>query len=122
LILRRYTFLLDGLGALVSAALTGGILPQWTDWVGLSPEVFRMLAVPPMGFAAYSLACFARNAGRSWLLGIIAANLGYCAVSATVCFVSEEITALGRAVLAGEMLVVGGVVALEVWVYRKSDA
>lgn len=106
----RNIFLLDGTGALVSAAFTGVILSLFG------------LALLPAIYAIYSLSCFVFiKTIKPWMLQIImAANLFYCVVSGVVIFTQPDLTAWIHLLLGIEILIVLAVVAIEWTVYRKA--
>ena len=120
----RTIFLLDGLGAAVSVVVSGVLLPIYAEALGLSPLLLQSFAALAFAFMLWSLSCrfLVRRIRRWMLLVIIAANLLYCLLSGAVLVFHENITGLGRAVLLGEILVVLGVVALEIKVYRENFA
>jgi hypothetical protein len=79
-------FLVDGLGALLTASFTYLLMTFFMDWVGLPYEVLRILALVALGMAAYSLSChfFLKGNKRNWLNGIILANLLYVLATAVL--------------------------------------
>lgn len=115
----RTIFLFDGLGAVLSALLTGLVLPRLG--LGLPAEVFYGLAAFPVVYSIYSMTCFRVTVIKPWmLLGVIAANSLYCVVSGLVLLRSTTITPWGQVVLLGEIAVVLAVVAIETHVYRRA--
>lgn len=119
---KRSIFLLDGVGAFVSAIFTGLILPLFSQWIGLPTWALYSLAVLPLIYGIYSLSCFwlIKTASPIMLKTVILANLFYCLVSGVVIFIFPEITIWGRLLLGGEILIVLGVVAIELRVYRNA--
>jgi hypothetical protein len=115
-------FLLDGSGAVLSAVVTGLLLPSFSGLLGLAPNAFYSLAVFPLIYAVYSFSCFFLvNQKKPWmLLTIIVANLFYCVVSASVLLLSKTITSWGRGLLVMEIVVIIAVVAFELHVYQKN--
>ena len=76
-------FLIDGLGAIVSALLLFLILGNFEFFFGMRKSVIDKLAILPIAFSIYSLSCYFINA-KNWrvLLKIIAvANILYCCLS-----------------------------------------
>jgi hypothetical protein len=115
----RSVFLLDGCGAVVTAALLVFLLAPLERHFGMPVFVLRPLAYIAGAFALYSLGCFSLfptlAARASALLTVIAlANSLYC-VATLVMLVAHRahITALGVAYFIGESLIVGTIVALE---------
>lgn len=117
----RTIFLFDGIGAMLSFLLTGLILPNFSDVLGLSKELIYSLAVFPAVYMVFSLSCyrFVRKIKNWMLLAIILANLAYCLVSGSLLIFHEGLTDLGKYLLSAELLLVMGVIALEIKVYRK---
>lgn len=117
----RSIFLLDGVGALASAILTGIILPVFSHWIGLPLKIIYCLALFPLAYGIFSLSCFwFVKTIKTWMLKtIIIANLFYCLVSSLVIFEFPSLTSLGSLLLIAEIIIIFGVVALETKVYRK---
>lgn len=118
----RSIFLFDGVGALVSAVFTGVVLPLLSQWVGLPLWSLYGLAIFPVIYAVYSLSCYwFSKTIKSWMLKtIVMANLFYCVIAGIVIFVFPDITLWGRLFLTAEILIIFGVVAIELKVYRKA--
>ena len=116
----RNIFLLDGLGAAMSALATGLILPLFTAWTQLPPTICSALAVPGVIFAVYSLSCysFVKRILPWMLLAIILANLAYCLLAVSTVLILDGVSVWGRAYFVGEAFIVVGVVMLEWKVYR----
>ncbi len=89
-------FLLDGLGAVVSALSLGLLLPYFNEYVGIPRQTLYTLAVPAVFFALYSLSCYFAKVERwrLFLRGIAVANLLYCCVT-IVLMLSHFITLTG---------------------------
>lgn len=102
-------FLLDGIGAMVSAVMLGLVLPMLQDLIGMPKEVLYYLASAAVFFAIYSLSCAAIGP-RKWptFLRIIAfINLTYCVVSvALVYYYYPQLTKLGIAYFIIEKIIV----------------
>jgi len=121
----RTLFLLDGAGALVTALLVGVVLPMLGEHIGTPRPVLRALALTASLFAAYSLACAALRPTRwpGYLRGIALANAGYCAVTAAVLIrFRATLHPLDWIYFAGEIVVVGALVTLELAVARAAAA
>lgn len=117
-------FLLDGIGAVLSACFTGLILIRYSLFLGISVSMLQTLSLLPAAYAFYSLSCyFFTTKTKAWmLLTIICANLFYCLVSLGVILLRERITWRGQLLLAAEIIVVLLVVLIEVNVYRKFNS
>ncbi|MFN8790807.1 MAG: hypothetical protein ACK5Y2_05050 [Bdellovibrionales bacterium] len=111
-------FLIDGVGALVSAAFLGFVLPVLD--IGLSTEVLGALAFVALIFAGYSLSCFYfRKNPRPWLAVIIAGNTLYALMTAwLVASDFDSLSFLGRLYFIGEIAVLVGMVYVELTVLR----
>jgi hypothetical protein len=117
---QRNIFLFDGLGALLSTLVTGFVFLIFSEALGLPPSLLHCLAVLPLVFIIYSLCCsrLAKQIKPWMLLGIAIANLFYCLVSGGIILFYESITAMGMALLGGEIAVVLAIVAVELKLYR----
>ena len=115
-------FLLDGIGATLSSMTTGLILPLFSEWIGLSTMILRLLGLIGFVFAVYSLTYFSlvKSPRPSMLLTIIFANSLYCVLTLSIALLSSELSALGRAYFLGEVAIIAGVVFMETRVYRNS--
>ncbi|MCB9038886.1 MAG: hypothetical protein H6557_19915 [Lewinellaceae bacterium] len=94
----RKLFLIDGLGALLSAFLLGVVLVQWEHIFGMPPRVLYPLAAIAGAFAVYSLSChwFPTQNHGPFLKGIAIANLLYCCLTlGLVVYWYPQLTALG---------------------------
>lgn len=120
----RNIFLLDGVGALLSAGFTGLILIRYSLFLGLSVSLLQSLSLVALGFAAYSLTCyFFVTKTKLWMLAaIMLANLSYGLISLLIILTKDFITWRGKLVLVSEIVVVLLVVFLEFGVFRKMKA
>jgi hypothetical protein len=113
----RRVFLLDGFGALLTAAGLLLVLMRFERSFGVPAGVIAPLAA--VVFALYSLSCWAvyRQVGRrprAFLVAIALANAGYCIVTWALAFAHRaEVTPLGFAYFAAESVIVTLVVTLE---------
>lgn len=73
-------FLLDGIGAIVSAVLLFGLVGTFEGFFGMPREIIIPLTIIPVLYAIYSFSCFLLLKQRfSRFLKIIGiANLSYC--------------------------------------------
>lgn len=112
----RTLFIVDGVGALVTALLVGVVLPTLREHIGMPRPVLRALALTAAVFAAYSLTCAATGPTRwpRYLRTIAVANAMYCVVTAGCLFYFRARLAVGDWIyFVGEIVVVGTLVALE---------
>ena len=105
----KMLFLIDGLGALLSAFLLGVVLVRFESLFGMPREALYILAALPCFFAVYDLFCYWRVT-RGWspyLKGIAIINLLYCCIS--IGFVIHHfpsLTYLGLLYFVGELIIV----------------
>ena len=112
----KLVFLLDCLGALLSAFLLGVALPSFQPIFGMPRQILYSLAALAGLFAIYSFwnyRWFKEN-WRPYLRGIAIVNLLYCCLTAAlVIYFREELTKLGLLYFLLEMVVIMVVVILE---------
>ncbi|GAA4033619.1 hypothetical protein GCM10022409_17390 [Hymenobacter glaciei] len=113
-------FLVDGLGAVLSAVGLGLVLPALEPAVGVPARVLHLLAVLASGLAAYSLRCYWRPPATwpPWLKGIAWANLLYGGLTVALLLGrAPNLTAWGGAYFGLELTVV---VLLACWELRMA--
>jgi hypothetical protein len=115
-------FLIDGLGAILSAFLLGVVLVKLERFFGIPASTLYFLAILPIFFAIFDFYCFLnkiKNVGDS--LKIIATlNLLYCFLSLGLAvYHIDTITSLGWAYLLIEVLIVASLAILELEVARS---
>lgn len=91
-------FLIDGIGAVLSAFLLGIILVRFEHVFGMPRRALYFLSVFPCIFALYDLTCYLLNSEKSKvLLKIIAfLNIAYCFISIPFIFkYYQNLTYLG---------------------------
>jgi phosphatidylglycerophosphate synthase len=112
----RKLFLIDSLGALLSAVMLGFILPRFEEMFGAPPNVLWCLSFIACVFSIYSFACFLYKKGN-WrpymkLLGII--NLMYCVITiGLIIYLYPKLTTLGLMYFVVEIIVIAGLAGLE---------
>lgn len=105
----RKLFLTDALGAVLTVALTVGVLAPWSQWFGMPAVALYKLAMAGSVFALYSFGCllFVRRNFSPFLRIIALANLGYCVATVALCVVYRtQVTTLGLAYFIGECVVI----------------
>ncbi|NRB48861.1 MAG: hypothetical protein HRU41_14390 [Saprospiraceae bacterium] len=117
----RKLFLIDGMGALLSAFLLGVVLVNLEPIFGIPRSTLYVLAVIPCFFAAYDFFCYWKldeNLGR--FLQIIAVlNVAYCCLSLGLAISHQEvITTFGWGYIIGEVMIV---VTLAIFEWRIAD-
>ncbi len=112
----KLIFLLDCLGALLSAFLLGVALPSFQSIFGMPRQVLYGLAALACLFAIYSFwnhVRFKEN-WRPYLRGIAMVNLLYCGLTAAlVIYFRQELTKWGLLYFLLEMVVIMVLVMLE---------
>lgn len=112
----RQLFLIDGIGAIVTALLLSQVLARWQPLFGMPREILYVLAAIAGGFAVYSLLCHLRLTDRwkPYLRAIAIANTLYCLVTlGLVVYLRASLTWLGIAYFIGEIAVVMTLVSVE---------
>lgn len=109
-------FLVDGLGALLSALLLGAVMPRLISFVGIPVSTLYLLAAFPVLFAIYDFYCF-RGDGRkagSQLRVIATLNLLYCILSVgLVIYHRDTVTIPGFVYFVLELLIVVSLALVE---------
>lgn len=109
-------FLVDGLGALVTAFFLYVILRTFNDYFGMPESVLTCLSVIAVIFCFYSITCYflLKDNWRPFLRMISIANLLYCCLTlGLVIYYFTELTVLGVVYFIAEIIVVGGLVFVE---------
>ncbi len=109
-------FLIDSLGALVTAILIGVGLRNYTDIFGMPVKALNALSGIAVVFFIYSTSCyfFVGKNWRTYLKLIASANLLYCCLSiAYVIYFYSSLTILGLIYFIGEVVIVGGLAWVE---------
>lgn len=116
-------FAFDGFGACL-AAIFYSVLALNHHQIGMPAQTFWSLVAIAIGFGFYSGVSFfvAKSAWRLWLKILILANsLHVCGVIVLVAMHAEKLTPLGFLAFANDGIVLGLVIALELWVLRNGD-
>ena len=112
----RTLFLVDGVGALVSAVMLGVVLVQLEPLIGMPRRVLYVLALIPCFFMVYSFLCFLKPP-QNWkffMRMIAIANLSYCALTlGLVIYLFPQLTVLGFTYFILEIIVVVTLVIIE---------
>jgi len=105
----RQLFLIDGLGALLSAFLLGVVLVQLESIFGIPRNTLYFLAFLPCLFAIYDFYCYfqLKKSFTPFLKAIALINLTYCLISIGLAFYhSEKLTHLGWIYIIVEIIIV----------------
>ncbi len=112
----KQLFLLDGIGAVLSAFSLGVILIQFKNYFGMPREELFFLALAACFFAAYSLFCYVRTPKnwRPFLRFIAIVNLVYCCITiGLVVLFQSKLTILGMIYFILELIIIIVLVSLE---------
>ncbi len=115
----RQLFLIDGLGAVLTATLLSQVLVRWQTLFGVPAAVLYALAGVAACFAVYSLGCYLllREGHARYLRAIAIANTAYCLVTLGLLAYLPDISWLGIAYFTGEIIIILLLVNLE---FRKA--
>ena len=118
----RQLFLIDGLGAMLTAFLTGIVLVYFESFFGMPKSILVPLALVACGFAIYSLTCYFLKP-KNWqfyLKNIAIANLLYCCVTAAcLVFYYSQLSIFGWLYFIGEILIVVSLAMFELRMTKK---
>ena len=117
-------FLIDGIGALLTALLLFFMLRNFNTFFGLSKSVLKDLSLLALVFSFYSISCYllVNNNWKSFLKIICTANILYCLLTIGILFYHyDNITILGIAYFLGEIAIITGLVFLEIRTIRKNS-
>lgn len=114
-------FILDGLGALVSALYTGIVLNTFRRELGLSENLLLILGGIALVLFLYDFSCyyFLKNNVRPFITFAIIANILYFIGISVYIAVVKEIGPLGKLCLVAESIVLFLVIIFEIQVLRK---
>lgn len=105
----KQLFLIDSIGALLTALITFFILPTFTEHFGFPEHIFKILALSAFIFSIYSCSCFmlVKNEASIFLKIIGFANLCYCATIVYLVITHfSHLSGLGVAYFSGEILII----------------
>lgn len=109
-------FIIDGVGALVSAFLLGIVLVRLEYLFGMPVQTLYILAAIPCFFMLFDLYAYFQNERSTarYLRLIAFANLAYCLISVGFLFIhAYNLSLLGWLYFIGEILVVAFIAVLE---------
>lgn len=112
----RLLFLIDALGALITAFMLGFIWHNYCPYTGMPPAVLKKLALTALLLCSYSGICafFLKNRSSSFIKAIAVANLLYCILTSSLLVIYyAELTLLGIIYFVAELLIITGLVGLE---------
>ncbi|MGB1207078.1 MAG: hypothetical protein ACPG5B_15640 [Chitinophagales bacterium] len=112
----KHIFLIDGLGALISAFSLGIVLVIFKNYFGMPQNVLHVLAAIACIFAIYSFSCALRmpKIWQLFLKLIAMANFIYCCVTiALLYYFYQKLTILGLIYFVLEIIVIFVLVKIE---------
>lgn len=117
-------FLVDGLGALLSAIMLGVALVKLEHIFGIPRQALYILAAIPCLFLVYDIYGYkiqSSSKARKLLEGIAYMNIAYCILSIGLAFYHiGTITTLGWTYIVIEILIILGLVIVELRVAKQS--
>jgi hypothetical protein len=114
----QHLFLIDGIGAFVSALFLWCLIVPFESFFGFPAAVAKTLSVIPFIYAIYSLACyfFEKWQRIPFIQVIMAANILYCILSLVLVVVwFDQITLFGLWYFLSEKVII---LALVIWEWR----
>ncbi|MEL6926875.1 MAG: hypothetical protein AAFO94_22740 [Bacteroidota bacterium] len=105
----RQIFLIDSIGAMVSAFSLGVVLVYFQKYIGMPMRVLYLLAAIASCFAIYSMLCHLRlqKNQAAFLKGIATANFTYCLLSVgLVTYYFDQLSWLGILYFVAEKIIV----------------
>lgn len=118
-------FLIDGIGALVSALMLGIVLVRYESFFGMPGSALILLAAAPIGFALYDVVSYLTASQHTGILlkGISLLNVGYCGFSiALLTRHADQLTTWGWLYFIGELLIVLTLAGIEWNAAKRLDA
>jgi hypothetical protein len=115
-------FLIDSLGAFLTAFLLGVILTSYEVYFGMPARVLYPLSALACVFGLYSMGCYfwVRSHWRPFLKAIALANLAYCLLTTGLVFLFyQSLTILGILYFSGELIVISVLIYIELSAVSK---
>jgi len=105
---QKNIFVIDAVGALLSAISLGIVLPVFHQWIGMPIATLYFLAALPIFFGFYDIIClyFVNYERTLWLRIILGLNSAYCILTLSLmCIHYEQLQPLGLAYFISELVV-----------------
>jgi len=109
-------FLVDSIGAFLSAFCLLIISRFFSDFFGINPSTLQLLTILPIVFCIYSACCYLLiiRGYKPFILIIAIANFLYCLITMVLIFTHySELTILGLSYFILELMIIGIIVYLE---------
>lgn len=117
-------FLLDAIGAIITALILGIVFTTFQEYIGMPREILISLSLIAVVFCTYSFSCFffLKSIWKPYLKAIAIANLLYCIIT-TVLIITlfHQLTFLGLLYFMGEIIVIGVLVYFEFSVLNNNS-
>ena len=120
----KTVFLIDGLGAVLSATLLGLVLAPLHSDIGMPKETLILLSSIAFVFALYSLSCyaFAGKQAQRLLFPIIMANSGYSVFTLVSLYrYHQQLSDLGLTYFVGELAILFILVFVEYKTWQQQN-
>ena len=114
----RQIFLLDGLGAMLTAFLLGVVWTRLETLLGIPSKVLYLLAIVACVYACYAIYCYflVRKSWRPCLKIIAFANILYCCLTVGVMYrFYQNFSLIGWGYFLGELMVLGTFIFIELY-------
>ncbi|WMN12015.1 hypothetical protein QYS49_32085 [Marivirga salinae] len=115
-------FLLDAIGAIITALILGIVFTTFQEYIGMPREILISLSLIAVVFCIYSFSCFfmLKRNWKPFLKAIAIANLLYCvATTVLIIALSHQLTIVGLLYFMGEIIVIGFLVYFEFLVLNR---
>jgi hypothetical protein len=112
----KTTFLIDSLGAFLTASILLSVQWRFQEYFGMPPEILSLLTIIAFTFTIYSFLCFLflKKKWRIFLKAIVIANLLYCCLTTgLIIYYRSLLTTIGLTYFIAEIVVIGGLVFIE---------
>jgi hypothetical protein len=110
-------FLLDSIGAFLTALLLGFVLVEFQDAFGMPQKTLYFLSALALAFALYSSCCyyFIPSKWNSFLSVIVVANILYCCLTTGLIFYHfQTLTILGLTYFILEIIIIVCLIFIEI--------
>jgi hypothetical protein len=114
-------FLIDGLGAFLTAFFLFVILRTFNEYIGMPKSILTLLSIIALVFGVYSFSCFffLNKNRKPFLLTICIANILYCCLTlGLIIYYFPQLTILGITYFLLEIIVIGVLVYYEINVLK----
>ncbi len=112
----HYIFLIDGVGALLTAFSLFSVLRPFHGYIGFSPSILLTLSIIALVFSGYSLLnfFFFHKNWKPYLNVICYANISYCILTAALMlYYFQQLKIIGLLYFTGEIMVILVLVGVE---------